>query len=74
MTLKLIYRPQQSLYMFRQSQVSDYQPYLFKTEDGGKFEEYYRRSSRKNAYMRIVQDHVNPNLLFWVLNMEFTSA
>lgn len=43
----------------------DYQPYLFKTEDGGKsWKNITEGLPEKTLIWRIVQDHVNPNLLF----------
>ena len=43
----------------------DYQPYLFKTTDGGKTWKKITNGIPKNTLVwRIVQDHENPNLLF----------
>jgi len=43
----------------------DYQPYLFKTNDGGKSWKSINKGIPKETLVwRIVQDHVNPKLLF----------
>ena len=43
----------------------DYQPYLYKTSDGGKSWKKITNGIPENTLVwRIVQDHINPNLLF----------
>ena len=53
----------------------DYQPYLFKTTDGGKkWTSISEGIPDGTLIWRIVQDHINPNLLFLELNMAYTLA
>ena len=48
-----------------QGKFGDYQPYLFKTTDGGKsWKSITNGLPEKILVWRMVQDHINPNLLF----------